>query len=90
MDQAEVSRAAAGSEEMGQEPRRADERGLAAAYGGAAATDPGRRPGKRFRGREGIFHLAGTEKIQAARTRVFEPVSRLRDVPGVRRYEAAR
>ncbi len=45
---------------------------------------------RRFPGREGIFRMARTQEIQAARARVSEPLSRLRDLPGLPRHAAAR
>ena len=44
-----------------------------------------RRERRRLRGHQGVLPLAGAEEIQGARPRVPEPVSRLSDLPGVRR-----
>src|ERR1700722_2084448 len=65
-------------------------RALSRSHVGAAPRNTGWRQIRRLCGREGIFWLAGAQEIQTARSRFLEPLSRLRDLPGLPWHAAAR
>src|SRR5260370_40743710 len=85
MDEAAISGALPGCEEVGARAGLPHKRALAATYRRAAPPDFGRRSGKRLRGRQRILQLAGAQEIQAARACFSEPIPWLRDLPGMRR-----
>src|SRR5260370_32170433 len=90
MDEAAISGALPGCEEVGARAGLPHKRALAATYRRAATADFGRRSGKRLRGRQRILQLAGAQEIQAARARFSEPIPWLRNLPGMRRDSSAR
>ena len=79
-----------GSEALRPRERHSPGRSLPRSHVRAAQRHPGRRQVRRLHRREGLLRLARTQEIQAARARLSEPLSRLRDLPGLPRHAAAR